>query len=86
MSEQNTNDIPGGGYPLLLSLEDAALFLNLAPQTIYGFTSKRLIPFIKKGKKLYFRKGDLEEWLEEGRKKTESQIRKEIATSGKLKL
>ena len=36
----------------LLSLHDAADYLQLAPQTLYGFTSKRKIPFLKKGKKL----------------------------------
>jgi excisionase family DNA binding protein len=54
----------------LLSLHEAARYLQLAPQTLYGFTSKRKIPFIKKGKKLYFKETDLENWLETGRKKT----------------
>ncbi len=43
----------------IMSLKEAAIFLNLAEQTIYGFTSKQQIPFIKKGKKLYFRKREL---------------------------
>ena len=61
-----------------LSLEQAAHFLQLAKQTLYGFTSKRKIPFIKKGKKLYFKERDLEKWLETGRKKSREEIEREL--------
>lgn len=62
----------------VLSLHDAASYLQLAPQTLYGFTSKRKIPFIKKGKKLYFKLADLEKWLEGGRTKSYKEIQDEI--------
>lgn len=58
----------------LFNVIEAANFLNLAPQTLYGFTSNRSIPFIKKGKKLYFKKEDLEEWLATGNKLSKKQI------------
>ena len=74
-----------GNSPLLLSLQEAAGFLKLAPQTIYGFTSKRVIPFLKRGKKLYFKRVELEQWLEEGKKKSISQLNKEIDQNGTLK-
>lgn len=61
-----------------LSISEASEFLNLAKQTLYGFTSKNEIPFLKKGKKLYFRKSDLEEWLQEGKKKSRSEILKDL--------
>lgn len=51
-----------------LNLTEASKLLNLAPQTIYGLTCKREIPFIKKGKKLYFTELDLISWVEKGRK------------------
>jgi excisionase family DNA binding protein len=57
-----------------LSLDEASEFLQLAKQTLYGFTSQRTIPFIKRGKKLYFKKADLEKWLNEGRKLTAIEI------------
>ena len=50
----------------IMSLQETAMFLNLAQQTVYGYTSKHLIPFIKKGKKLYFQKSELEKWLLSG--------------------
>ena len=50
-------------YPEYLTITQAAEYLNLATPTIYGFTSKNEIPFLKKGKKLYFKKNDLDNWL-----------------------
>lgn len=47
----------------LLSIEQASEYLNLAKQTLYGFTSKKEIPFLKKGKKLYFKQQELDAWL-----------------------
>ncbi|QNA46129.1 helix-turn-helix domain-containing protein [Lacibacter sediminis] len=60
----------------LFSVREAAIFLNLAPQTLYGFTSNRTIPFIKKGKKLYFKQSDLELWLTDGKKESVAEIAK----------
>src|SRR5438093_1547057 len=58
----------------ILSIDEASKYLNLAKQTLYGFTSKNLIPFIKRGKKLYFRKMDLDKWLMEGKQLTKEEI------------
>ncbi len=71
---------------LLLSVKEAAAFLKLAPQTIYGLTSKRLIPFIKRGKTLYFKQAELWAWLEKGKKKSSSELEEEIKQTGRLKL
>jgi len=62
----------------MLTIKEASNYLNLAIQTIYGFTSKNEIPFIKRGKKLYFRRSDLESWLLEGKRKSNSEILKEL--------
>lgn len=53
-----------------LTIDEACEYLNLAKQTLYGYTSKHEIPFIKKGKKLYFKKDDLENWLTSGKTKS----------------
>lgn len=60
-----------------LTISQASELLNLAKPTIYTLTCKHEIPFIKKGKKLYFRKSDLIEWLNSGRKLTRSEIEQE---------
>ena len=56
--------------PEFLDIKQAAAFLNLATPTIYAMCSRREIPHLKRLKKLYFRKFDLEKWLEEGRRKS----------------
>ena len=61
----------------LLTMEQACEFLNLAKQTLYGFTSKRIIPFSKRGKKLYFKKSELEEWVSFGKHKSIDELHKE---------
>jgi excisionase family DNA binding protein len=58
----------------IFSIKEACTFLNLAQQTLYGFTSRREIPFIKRGKKLYFRKSELKNWLLEGKKKSKKEL------------
>jgi len=60
-----------------LTITQASELLSLAKPTIYTLTSKNEIPFIKKGKKLYFKKSDLIEWLNTGRRLTKSEIEKE---------
>ena len=49
------------------NVDQAATFLDLAKQTIYGLTYKDLIPHYKRGKKLYFLKAELEKWMLEGK-------------------
>ena len=60
-----------------LSIAEASQFLHLAIATIYTLTCKNDIPFIKKGKKLYFLKADLIAWLKDGKQQTRHQIEME---------
>ena len=55
--------------PEILSTKQAAEYLNIPQATLYFYTCKRMIPFSKKGKRVYFNKTDLSEWVESGRKK-----------------
>jgi len=47
----------------LLIIKEASEFLHLSLPTIYALVSNRKIPFMKKGKRLYFSKKALTEWL-----------------------
>lgn len=69
-----------------LDLQDAAEFLKLKVTTIYSYTSKSQIPFIKRGKKLYFEKCKLEAWLKEGKHESISEIRKRLGGQQDVKL
>lgn len=57
-----------------LTITEAAEFLGLSKQTIYGFTSRNLIPYSKPGKRIYFLKADLLNYLKEGRRKSHREI------------
>jgi excisionase family DNA binding protein len=72
-------DAKAQGGTKYLTVAEAARYLNLAKQTVYGFTSNRTIPFIKRAKRLLFTKSDLDAWLAQGRKQSISQMRLELA-------
>ena len=40
------------------------------PQTVYSWVNGLLIPNSKKGKRLYFLKSEIDQWLKSGRRKT----------------
>jgi excisionase family DNA binding protein len=52
----------------LLDIEAAAALVKLKPSTIYSLTSKRQIPHIKRGNRLYFLRDELVDWLLQGRR------------------
>ena len=58
----------------LLSVQQAAEFLNLSTPTIYSKVSKGAIPFMKRSKRLYFSKIELMEYLKGGKNNTSSEI------------
>jgi excisionase family DNA binding protein len=62
----------------LLNIDDAAVLLNLAKPTIYGLVSTANVPNMKKGKKLYFSRHELEDWIKSGRRKTSAEKKDEI--------
>lgn len=61
----------------ILWMDDAVKFLHLAKPTIYGLISKGKLPYYKRGRKVYFLKSELEQWLLDGKRKTQSDIDKE---------
>lgn len=61
----------------LLTVQETASFLHLSVPTIYGLNSKGELPSCKRGKRLYFSKYELTNWIKAGRKKTVSELRAE---------
>lgn len=49
-----------------------------AKPTIYGLVCTRKIPFFKRGKRLIFSRKNIDQWINEGRRKTINEIRNEI--------
>jgi excisionase family DNA binding protein len=63
----------------LFSIKQASTFLNLSISTIYGKVCRREIPVSKQGKRLYFDKTELLEWIKAGRKKTLAEVANAVA-------
>lgn len=57
--------------------EFASKITGKAVPTIYDLVSKRLIPHSKKGKDLYFSRNELLQWLADGKRKTQDEIRRD---------
>jgi excisionase family DNA binding protein len=56
--------------PDLLTIEQAGAFIGLAKQTMYILVSKGKIPHMKKGKKLYFSRAEIEQYIRSGKRLT----------------
>jgi excisionase family DNA binding protein len=63
-SETTPHSITGPA-PEVMTAEEAATYLSLAPSTIYQKVSERSIPFTKIRNLLRFRKADLDAWLQQ---------------------
>jgi excisionase family DNA binding protein len=49
-------------YPEEMNAEEAAEYLNTTKKNLYQMTSSRIVPHYKRGRKLMFRKSELENW------------------------
>ena len=61
----------------LMTVEQAAKFLTLAKPTIYAMVSHGEIPNLKRGKRVYFQKTDLLNYLKAGRRKSYKELQDE---------
>jgi excisionase family DNA binding protein len=73
------NEKPSTEQPeQLLTVQQAAQFLHLRVPTIYSKVSKGELPGVmKRGKRLYFSRIELMEYIKEGRKKSNAEIEQE---------
>ncbi|CAA7386979.1 helix-turn-helix domain-containing protein [Chryseobacterium fistulae] len=60
-----------------LTIQGAATLLNLTVPTMYSKVSRNELPVMKRGKRLYFSRTELLEYLKEGRKKSNAEIEAE---------
>ncbi|WP_017732238.1 helix-turn-helix domain-containing protein [Nafulsella turpanensis] len=65
---------PANAPEQLLTVQEAAEFLNLTVPTIYSKVSKGELPVMKRSKRLYFSRTELLDYLKEGRKKSNAEI------------
>lgn len=74
---EKVNDIHYKAKDDLLSVEEAAEFLDLAKPTIYSKVSRGELPYLKNGNRVYFSKAKLISHLKEGGRKSHAEIASE---------
>jgi excisionase family DNA binding protein len=71
---------------VFLTTKEAAAYLGMALSYLYKLTAKKSIPFYTPtGKKIYFKKSELDEWMNRGRVATneENESRAQSSLTGK---
>lgn len=59
----------------VLNLDEACSYLRMSSSHLYKLTSQKQIPhFCPQGKKLYFRRDELDQWLQRNRKSSSGEI------------
>ncbi len=61
-----------------ITIQEAARFLGLTVSTMYSKVSKGEVPVTKRGKRLYFFRSELLNYLKEGRKKSNAEIEADV--------
>ena len=77
MIEKKLNEIKVIQKPIM-SVDELAVYLDLSPSYIRKMTHNREIPYYKpNGKKLYFNKEEIDEWVLSSRVMTNEELRRE---------
>jgi excisionase family DNA binding protein len=59
----------------VLNFNEACSYLDVSPSHLYKLTSARQVPhFCPQGKKLYFKREELDQWLQRNRQNTVDEI------------
>jgi len=69
----------------LLTVDQAADLLHLAVPTIYGLIHRREISSLKRGRRVYFKKEDLLQYLEYGRRNAQDALSNNSSTTNSFK-
>jgi len=63
----------------VMNVRELSKYLGLSLSDIYKKTSSNVIPFYKRGKMIYFKRTEIDDWLTEFRQSTRSEIEQEAA-------
>ncbi len=66
----------------IFTLQELSEYLKISEKTMYSYVQKGVVPGIKIGTAWRFRKLDIENWLDEQRKITDSNTRQKQAAKG----
>lgn len=67
----------------LFDVAEAAAFLKMAIATVYSKVCRRELPVNKKGRRIYFYKAELDEWVRNGRRRTVAEIKDNVQFTNK---
>lgn len=72
-------EVPTAPADKWMNLDELVAYLpdHPAKSTVYNWVNKREIPYHKGGKKLRFLQSEIEAWLSEGKRRSESELRDE---------
>lgn len=65
------------GEENLLSISEAADYLKISVAALYTKVSRKEVPYSKPGKRLYFSREELQQWVSNGKQKTAMEMRTE---------
>ena len=60
-----------------LNIQQAAELLHLSVPTMYSKVHRNELPYMKRGKRLYFNKSELQAYIKEGRKLTNEELKEQ---------
>lgn len=60
----------------IIEIDEASEITKYSKPAIYAYCKKGKMPYIRKGRKILFSKKDLQDWLQDGRKLTLSEIQR----------
>ena len=63
----------------IMTVEQLSDYLTITRQTIYEKCSKKEIPYFKAGKRLYFKKSVINDWINSGRRYTTDELMQQAA-------
>ncbi len=64
----------------IFNFNEACLYVDLSSSHLYKLTSTNSIPcYCPQGKKLYFRRSELDQWLTSNRKKTTDEVEQQAS-------
>jgi len=58
----------------VLGIKEVAEYLKISKSTVYKFTMEHQIPHYKVGRKAYFRKEEIDQWINKGKVKTREEL------------
>lgn len=72
--EKREQDTPDSG---IMQTEQLCDYLKIRRSAVYQLTTYKRIPYFKRGKRVFFKKEEIDEWLRNGRKASVTHIEEE---------